>query len=91
MQKNSFTRRWISLAIVAMLFFSPAFLQGCDSLMATNDPDTVIDLAPTEKLRHQHMLDKALKPGKSGSATLNLNFSVDSLQVLGRYRILDRN
>lgn len=93
MNKNSPPRRWISLAIVAMLFFSPAFLQGCDSLMGTNDPDSIIDMAPQAKFRHAELLDQATVrkgAGKNGSDDVGLIFAIEPQKVLDRFKILDR-
>ncbi len=60
--------------IMVLVFFSPLFLQGCDSLMSTNDADEISSSSQTtqtSKLRHPGLLDAAMRsaPGKSASST----------------------
>lgn len=96
--KRKLPQRWLSLAIVAAIFFSPAFLQGCDSMLGENNSQELEDTNLTvttsqDKLRHQDLLSRAVKTdpaSKNGAQTLGLIFSVEPQKVFDRYAILDR-
>ncbi len=99
--KAPLTNKWLSLAIVTLLFLSPAILQGCDGLVAENE-DPKLDQTPTttSKLRHTHLLGAAdSTAGKvldryaelSTSTEFILGFSdtvVDVQKVLDRYNLI---
>jgi subtilisin family serine protease len=52
--------KWIPFGIVAMLFLSPAMLQGCDSVTSANEPESyVTEASPSSKIRHAHLLGTA--------------------------------
>ena len=86
--------KWWSLAIIVFIFFSPAFLQGCDGMLGSEDP-SIIDMttSPDEKFRHEALLDRAIKRNagsKSGSDEIGLIIAIEPQRVLDRYKILDR-
>jgi len=100
MKKQSPPRRWISLAIVALLFFSPAFLQGCDGLISTNESEADNQAAATSKMRHSHLFGNGSE-GNAGkvldryaeyqtSTEFILGFSdtvLDAQKILDRYSL----
>ena len=53
--------KFINMALVVLLLLSPAFLQGCDNLVAENTTEeTPVAPAEPEKFRHAHLLDQAI-------------------------------
>lgn len=83
MKRSPLQRKWIAFTIVAFIFFSPSFLQGCsDGLLTDQEEDTLVfdardRSAPpvsqrNDKLRFPEMLDLATRPsrfaGKTGSS-----------------------
>lgn len=100
MMRNE-TTSWTSLALLPMLF-CVLVLSGCaDSLVDADHSDELeTELTPTDgKLRHAHLLDRALKQsaGKSMSGQqLNLivklseQGTIEKQRVLERYRVIER-
>lgn len=94
--------KWVSLLIVAVLFLSPAILQGCDSFSVLDDdrPEIAIrDVVETKagtKLRHPNLLESARKTapgtaGKSGEQEVNLFLAFNEYEADGvTPRILNR-
>lgn len=82
MKRSPLQRKWIAFTIVAFIFFSPSFLQGCTDGLLTDQDENELRLdardrnAPpvsqsNDKLRFPEMLSRATRStgiaGKSGS------------------------
>jgi subtilisin family serine protease len=74
-------RKALTLAIAVCIFFSPAFLQGCDSLLSdgSQEPSTAeftdlgADTETTSKLRFAHLLEEvSTGAGKIDGSTVHL-------------------
>ena len=72
MERKLPTRRWITLAIIALIFFSPAFLQGCDALMDADPNETINNRTESatsiDKLRQPQLLDRAMRNASTNEA-----------------------
>jgi len=82
------------MALIAVVCFSPLFLQACDSMVSQNEPEEVpLATDPGSKIRHPELMDQAIRMqggNKNGNPELNLIFSVEPQRILDRYKILDR-
>ena len=91
MQKQASPNRLASLLIVALIFFSPAFLQGCDSLMSSNkieESPPAFKSGQNDKLRHPNLLNASKRTipgqaGKSASETVNLFLALNEYEADG--------
>ena len=92
MKRAPISHRWINLVIVAMLFLSSSILQGCDGVMSSNDPESIIELSPEDKFRHAHLIDQMTRSvnASKNSNSVGLIIAIKPQKVLDRYKILDR-
>ncbi len=93
MNKQPLSRRWINFTIIALLFLTPIFLQGCDGLMSVNESESEVSLATQNKFRHADMMSMTTR--RVGGAYKNDNsvgliFAIEPQKIFDRYKILDR-